>query len=113
MKNPIFSRNMVSVESKIVALWAGGEGWHNYHHAFPWDYKASEFGAGLNATLFFIDMMAFFGMAYDLKEASPEMVQKRILRTGDGSHKNYGHLRNNNNNNNNGKWLSQESVKET
>jgi len=105
-----FDKNMVSVESRIVALWAGGEGWHNYHHAFPWDYKASEFGAGLNATGFFIDVMAHLGLAYDLREASPDVVKKRAMRTGDGSHKVYGQLARNNNNNNE-KYFHEESNK--
>lgn len=65
-----------------------GEGWHNYHHTFPWDYKASELGNyGFNLTTGFIDFFAKIGWAYDLKTVSLDMVRKRALRTGDGSHK--------------------------
>lgn len=65
-----------------------GEGWHNYHHTFPWDYKTSEMGTyGLNLTTGFIDMFAKIGWAYDLKTVSEDVVRRRALRTGDGSHK--------------------------
>lgn len=75
----------MSVESWFVGLVTIGEGWHNYHHAFPWDYRASEVGAPLNITRYVIEICAFFGLAYDLKSASLEMIEKRALRTGDGS----------------------------
>lgn len=65
---------------------AFGEGWHNYHHVFPWDYKAAELGNyRLNWSTSFIDLMSKIGWAYDLKTASLEIIQKRIKRTGDGT----------------------------
>lgn len=70
---------------------AVGEGWHNYHHVFPWDYKAAELGKySTNITTGFIDLMAKIGWAYDLKSVSPEMVKKRVERTGDGTHELWG-----------------------
>lgn len=65
---------MFPVESMFVALMAVGEGWHNYHHAFPWDYRASELGMPLNLTCFFIDWLAKFGVIYDRREATSNMV---------------------------------------
>lgn len=74
----------------FVALFSVGEGWHNYHHAFPWDYRASELGSPLNLTGFLIDILAKFGLVYDRKEATHNMVKNRVLRTGDDSHGVYG-----------------------
>lgn len=96
------------VNSRLVSNITFGEGWHNYHHVFPWDYKAAELGTyNGNWTTAFIDLMAKIGkstartdwrallmclfltppgQAYDLKFVSQEMVYKRVLRTGDGSH---------------------------
>ena len=63
-----------------------GEGWHNYHHVFPWDYKTAELGNyRYNLTTGFIDFFAKLGWAYDLKTVSDEMIQKRANRTGDGT----------------------------
>jgi len=74
-------------ENIYVGVLAFGEGWHNYHHAFPWDYKTSEFsGYRTNITTAFIDFAARFGWAYDLKTARPDMIRKRAARTGDGSY---------------------------
>ena len=70
-----------------MAMLTWGEGFHNYHHTFPWDYKAAELGEySLNLTKFIIDMFNFFGLAYDLKTVPERMIRARTLRTGDGSH---------------------------
>lgn len=81
----VFSR-IGPAENRFVEAIALGEGFHNYHHVFPWDYKAAELPAyGMNATTAFIDLMAKLGQAYDMKTVSEEMITRRALRTGDGS----------------------------
>lgn len=72
-------------ENPLVSTFALGEGWHNYHHAFPSDYRTGEFGWRINLTTMFIDVMAFVGQAYDRKLVSTDIVLKRAKRTGDGS----------------------------
>jgi stearoyl-CoA desaturase (Delta-9 desaturase) len=71
---------MSPVESTFVAFLAVGEGWHNYHHAFPWDYRASEYGTPLNLTGWFIDMFAKMGAVYDRREATHNMVMSQYIR---------------------------------
>lgn len=78
------------MQSQIVAFLALGEGWHNFHHAFPWDYRASEYGSRFNATTQIIDLLAYVGLVYDLKAAPAHMVKHRTLKAGDGSHPLYG-----------------------
>lgn len=81
-------RTIYPTESATIAVLTGGEGWHNYHHVFPWDYKAGEFGKyRSNLTTGFLDFMAAIGWAYDLKTVSEEMIMKRVNRTGDGTRK--------------------------
>lgn len=64
--NKPYDRFISPVESLPVALAAFGEGWHNYHHVFPWDYKTSEFGDyKFNISTGFIDFFAKLGWAYD------------------------------------------------
>lgn len=78
-------------ENKGVAIMALGEGWHNYHHTFPWDYKTAELGNySFNFTTAFINIFAKIGWAYDLKTASNDMVKKRVEKSGDGSHELWG-----------------------
>lgn len=70
-----------SVDNAVIAVLSIGEGWHNYHHAFPWDYKTAEFGSyTMNSTTAFIDFFAFVGWAYDRKTVPTDMVEKYILR---------------------------------
>ncbi|XP_013860480.1 stearoyl-CoA desaturase b [Austrofundulus limnaeus] len=74
-------------ENLFVALGAIGEGFHNYHHTFPFDYATSEFGCKINLTTAFIDLMCLLGLARDCKQVSKEMIVARVQRTGDGSYK--------------------------
>jgi stearoyl-CoA desaturase (delta-9 desaturase) len=64
-----------------------GEGWHNYHHVFPWDYKSAELGGyTFNVTTGLIDFFSLLGWAYDLRAPTVEMVRRAVERSGDGSH---------------------------
>ncbi|XP_012160504.1 acyl-CoA Delta(11) desaturase isoform X2 [Ceratitis capitata] len=86
-----YDRFINPAENKSVAFFAFGEGWHNYHHVFPWDYKTAELGDySLNLTTAFIDFFAKIGWAYDLKQVSRDIIEKRVKRTGDGSHATWG-----------------------
>lgn len=74
------------MESQFVGFVAIGEGWHNYHHAFPWDYRAAELGARYNITTHVIDLLAYLDLVYDLKQTPYNIIQQRALKKGDGTH---------------------------
>ncbi|EER12488.1 Acyl-CoA desaturase, putative [Perkinsus marinus ATCC 50983] len=74
-----------TTENGIVAFIALGEGWHNYHHTFDWDYVTAEMGAikQYNPTKVFIDIMYYLGLAYNLRRAYPkgwEHLKSRNIR---------------------------------
>ena len=78
-----YENNVVSSEpNRLVSVLAMGEGFHNYHHTFPYDYSTSEWGLRLNMTTCFINAMAKLGLASDLRTASPSVVAARAARTG-------------------------------
>lgn len=82
----LINRSISPTDNLKIALGAFGEGWHNYHHVFPWDYKAAELGDYRgNFTTGFIDFFASIGQAYDLKTVPLAMIEKRAARTGDGT----------------------------
>ncbi|KDR18593.1 (11Z)-hexadec-11-enoyl-CoA conjugase-like isoform X2 [Zootermopsis nevadensis] len=84
--NKPFDESISAVENLSVASIGYGEGWHNYHHVFPWDYKAAELGTyRANLTTGLIDFFSRIGWAYDLKTVSVDMIRRRAARTGDGS----------------------------
>lgn len=59
-------------ESCFTSLVAVGEGWHDWHHRYPYDYAAAEGGVWeqYNPSKLLIDTAAFFGMAWDRRRAT-------------------------------------------
>ncbi|XP_023108751.2 stearoyl-CoA desaturase 5 [Felis catus] len=83
--NRPYDKHISPRQNPLVTLGAIGEGFHNYHHTFPFDYSASEFGLNFNPTTWFIDLMCWLGLATDRKRATKPMIKARKARTGDGS----------------------------
>ncbi|XP_061706540.1 acyl-CoA Delta-9 desaturase-like [Cydia pomonella] len=87
-----YDKNMAATQISLVNYVLFGENAHNYHHAFPWDYRTSELSASttFSLTTAFINLFARIGWAYDLKTISDDIIRKRVMRTGDGSHQIWG-----------------------
>lgn len=81
-----YDKRINPVQNLYVSIVAMGEGWHNYHHVFPWDYKAAELGHYFNVTTFWIEQFAKIGWAYDLKKPSEELIRNTIRKHGDNTH---------------------------
>ncbi|KAJ3653122.1 hypothetical protein Zmor_019037 [Zophobas morio] len=77
-----YDRSIQASENQLVSFLTWGEGWHNYHHVFPWDYRAAELGTFDNWSTTFIDSMAKIGWAYDLRTPSSKIIQERRTKTG-------------------------------
>lgn len=73
-------------ESLIANLGTWGEGYHNYHHTFPWDYSTSETGSRMNVTTKIIDFFALIGWAYDRKTVPQDMIDKKKANSGADEH---------------------------
>ncbi|CAH2108161.1 unnamed protein product [Euphydryas editha] len=86
--NKPYDTHIMPSENWKVSIMAMGEGWHNYHHTFPWDYKAAELAYFLNPTTFIIDCFALIGWAYDLKKASPLLIKNVIKSKGPNKNNN-------------------------
>jgi stearoyl-CoA desaturase (delta-9 desaturase) len=67
-------------ENMWVSYATWGEGFHNYHHVFPFDYSISEMGWKFNPMKSLIDTFAAVGLAYDLKRPSHEVIEKTKKR---------------------------------
>ncbi|KAH8278772.1 hypothetical protein KR018_009297 [Drosophila ironensis] len=82
-----YDKRIMPSENILVSVVAMGEGWHNYHHVFPWDYKAAEIGNyKVNFTTMVLDMFHKLGWAYNMKQPSKELVRRTLEKYGDGSH---------------------------
>jgi len=66
----------VSLLTTVLAL---GEGWHDYHHLFPWDYAAAELGAWdqWNPTKVFIDVCDALGLVSGRRRCSSRLQEAR------------------------------------
>lgn len=85
--NKPYNKYINPSENYGVAICAIGEGWHNYHHCFPWDYKTAELGSyAFNVTTAFIDFFAKIGWAYDLRTTASSMISRCAEQKGDGTH---------------------------
>ena len=84
-----YDKKIHATENAFVSVVAIGEGWHNWHHKYPFDYAASEFGwdKQRNWTKVFLDVMGMMGLATDFKRATYVWEkQKRMCESlGDGS----------------------------
>ncbi|XP_069142522.1 stearoyl-CoA desaturase-like [Argopecten irradians] len=69
-------------ENIPVSLLTTGEGFHNFHHVFPQDYRTSEHGWRFNLCTFFIDTMAVIGQVTERRFVSDDVIRKRQKRTG-------------------------------
>jgi stearoyl-CoA desaturase (delta-9 desaturase) len=74
------------VENLIVSLVTVGEGWHNFHHTFPSDYRAAEYGQIYDLTTMAIESLQNLGSAYDLRQTPQYLVNKWVKNFGDGNH---------------------------
>jgi len=81
--NRPYDKNINPRQNIIAALASLGEGWHNYHHVFPYDYRASEFPYTINCTTMMIDSFASIGWVYDRKAVSKKMIEQKKLRSGE------------------------------
>lgn len=72
-------------ENPLVSLLSVGEGWHNWHHKYPFDYAASEFGISsqFNPSKLFIDACAAVGLVWDRKRATSSWAMGRARRDRD------------------------------
>ncbi|CAF4815178.1 unnamed protein product [Pieris macdunnoughi] len=81
-----YDKRILPTDNRSLNYIILGEGFHNFHHAFPWDYRSAELGTlFFNPTTWFIELFAKIGWAYDLKTASKYVIEGRAQRTGDGT----------------------------
>mmetsp|Transcript_20099 Transcript_20099/g.30562 ORF Transcript_20099/g.30562 Transcript_20099/m.30562 type:complete len:327 (-) Transcript_20099:318-1298(-) len=74
-------------ENPFVSFFSVGEGWHNWHHKYPFDYAASEFGvmSQFNPSKLLIDMMASVGMVWGRKRGVAAWAVGRARRDRDAA----------------------------
>jgi len=69
-------------ENPFVSFMAIGEGWHNWHHKYPFDYACSEFGISsqFNPSKLVIDVFAAVGLVWGRKRGTHIWALERPRR---------------------------------
>lgn len=66
-------------DSWFVSWFTFGEGYHNYHHKFQWDYRNGVKWFAYDPSKWIIKGLSFFGITYDLKKVNEHIiVQNRV-----------------------------------
>ena len=68
-----------------MSFFAVGEGWHNWHHKYPFDYATSEFGVSsqFNPGKLVIDALAAVGLVWGRKRGTAAWQMGRTRRDRD------------------------------
>ena len=77
---PPYSREHSARDSPIMAVLAFGEGYHNYHHSFPFDYRNGVKVWQFDPAKWMIWSLARVGLARDLRRAPEVAVLKAKVR---------------------------------
>jgi len=77
--NRPFSDNHTAANSMITAMLTFGEGYHNYHHEFPQDYRNGIQYYHYDPTKWLIAGCSLFGLTYDLHtQENNEIMKARV-----------------------------------
>lgn len=79
-----YDKSETATDCKLLNFWYHGEENHNFHHAFPQDYRGTEKKSYPFSSI--IEIFEKLGWATDLKKTSDDVIAKRWKRTGDGTH---------------------------
>ena len=61
-------------DSWFVSLFTFGEGYHNYHHKFQWDYRNGIKWFAFDPSKWIIKVLSYVGITYDLKVAQDHLI---------------------------------------
>jgi len=75
-----FSDHHTAFDSVITAVLTLGEGYHNYHHEFPQDYRNGIRIFHYDPTKWLIKSLNLFGLTYDLKSVQEHEIDKARLQ---------------------------------
>jgi len=76
-----FNSDISPRDSVWCAIWTLGEGYHNFHHEFPNDYRNGSHFTAFDPTKWFIAALESLGLAINLKRHTPDQIRLCKLQT--------------------------------
>lgn len=74
-----YSDTNTSRDNPLIALLTYGEGYHNFHHTFQWDYRNGIRWYHFDPTKWLIKGLAMVKLTTSLKRAAPEKIELRVV----------------------------------
>lgn len=71
-----YSTQTSARDSGLTAILTLGEGYHNYHHQFPGDYRNGVLARHFDPTKWWVWALSKAGLAWDLKRAPEEAIRQ-------------------------------------
>jgi stearoyl-CoA desaturase (delta-9 desaturase) len=75
-----YSKEQTARDNYLVALITVGEGYHNYHHTFPADYRNGIRWFHVDPGKWLIWMLSKIGLAWGLKRQPTPKIQRTLIR---------------------------------
>jgi stearoyl-CoA desaturase (delta-9 desaturase) len=75
-----FSDSHSARDNPFLALITYGEGYHNFHHTFQWDYRNGVKWWHFDPTKWLIRTLSWIGLTRDLKRTSPAKIETARLQ---------------------------------
>jgi stearoyl-CoA desaturase (delta-9 desaturase) len=75
-----FSKEHTARDNAIIALLTVGEGYHNYHHTFPADYRNGVRWYHFDPTKWLVFTLSKLGQADNLRRFNTYRIKKRLLQ---------------------------------
>lgn len=72
--NAAYDKNSTARDHWFVALLSFGEGYHNFHHRFPADYRNGVRWYHWDPSKWMIALLARLGLVWNLRKASPSQI---------------------------------------
>lgn len=74
-----YSDKNTAKDNPLIALLTYGEGYHNFHHTFQWDYRNGIRWYHFDPTKWLIKTLSFFKLTSSLKRVAPEKIEKSVV----------------------------------
>lgn len=75
-----YDRNQTARDSWVCAFFTNGEGYHNFHHRFPTDYRNGVRWYHWDPTKWFIAVLGWAGLTWDLKKTPDVLIHETQLQ---------------------------------
>ena len=76
-----YCESTTPVDNFFVNVITTGEGFHNFHHAFPYDYRGTNQTWAYDPIKWFIASLKFLGLAHDLKAFPDPLIEHARMET--------------------------------